>query len=308
MKLCVQTGDVVDRLGFEKGYKAIKDAGFDCVDWNLDHAWKNADIRNGTYLGKSIMEKSLDEVIEYYAEELEVIKKNGLEISQAHAPFPCYVTEHPDVLDYAIEIYKRNIEYCDYIGCKYLVIHGASLALSDEINTLESIHEINLKLYSSLIPVLQKTDVTVCLENLFTTYKGVRYQGCYSNPEDAVADIDYLNSLAGKECFGFCFDTGHMNLLHRDPRVVIPVIGKRIKVLHLHDNNGSSDEHLAPFTGTINWNFVCDALREAGYTGTLSFETFHQTNIAMEYDEEMVHPWLKLIAETGKSFSRKITE
>ena len=55
------------------------------------------------------------------------------------------------------------------------------------------------------------------------------------------------------------------------------VLGRRIKCLHVHDNNGSSDQHMAPLTGTVNWGNFCSSLRDAGYDGDLSFETFNQT-------------------------------
>ncbi len=306
MKLCVQTGDVVDRFGFEKGYSIIAEAGFDGVDWNLDHAWHSSDIREKTYRGKCIFEKSLDEVTENYAAELELIKKSGLFVSQAHAPFPAYSQDDPDFLDYAIEVYKRNIEYCGSIGCKHLVIHGISRALDNYVHSAEEIRELNLKLYSSLIPVLVKTDVTVCLENLFTTYRGVRYQGVCSYPDEAAEYIDVLNEKAGKEAFGLCLDTGHLNLLHQDFEVYAPKLGKRIKCLHIHDNGGSSDQHMAPCAGTVDWNRFCRSLKQAGYDGDLSFETFNQTNIAYAFDERAVLPWLKLIKETGAIMRDKI--
>ncbi len=306
MLLCVQTGNVVDRLGFEKGYAAIREAGFEAIDWNLDHAWEIPNIRKGTYLGKSIMEKPLEDVIAYYAEELEIIRKNGLVISQAHAPFPAWVIEHPEVLDYSIEIYKRNIEYCDYAGCKNLVIHGISYNLSNTEYTLEDMEKLNFKLYSSLIPTLLKTNVTVCLENLFTGFNGVLYHGHCAIPQAAADLIDKLNELAGKEVFGFCLDTGHLNILHEDFRVAVPVLGKRIKALHIHDNDGAHDEHLMPLTGTINWKFFCESLHSVGYDGDLDFETFNQTDIVMNFDEDMVYPWLKLISSIGESFRKKI--
>jgi sugar phosphate isomerase/epimerase len=306
MKISVQTGDVVDELGFEKGYELIKKAGFQAVDWNLDHAWKPADVRKGIYGGNCIFEKPLAEVIEHYNDELEIIKKNKLKIAQAHAPFPCWVREHPAFLDYAIEAYKRNIEYCDYAGCPFLVIHGVSYSFADEVNTPEDIYALNKKLYTSLIPTLLENNVTVCLENLFVSYNSVNYQGCCSDASKAAEFIDMLNDLAGSEVFGLCLDTGHANLLHHDFRVIIPQYGKRIKCLHIHDNNGSKDQHRAPGTGTINWDFFCTALREAGYEGDLSFETFSQTNAASKLDKSLILPWLRLICETGKLFRNKI--
>lgn len=307
MKISIQTGDIVDRLGLKAGYAAIKKAGFEAVDWNIDHAWKGSDLRNGKYRGTCIFEKPIEDVIAYYAKELEIIRKNNLKITQAHAPFPCYVKEYPDTLDFAIECYKKAIEYCQYAKIKNLVIHGYSWNINDTINSADDVRAINFKLYSSLIPTLLKNDyVTVCLENLFFGYNGVNYEGHCSDAKSGADLIDELNALAGKEVFGLCFDTGHANLLRHDMRVFIPVYGKRIKALHIHDNNGSNDNHMAPFAGTINWQCFCSALHEIGYDGDLSFETFAQTNIIMNYDNELLKPWLNVICKTGESFRKKI--
>ena len=306
MEICVQTGNVVNVLGYEKGYAAIREAGFTAIDWNLDHAWKSADLSSGEYLGKCIMEQPLDKVIEYYAEELAEIRKNGLKISQAHAPFPAYLPGHPEILEYAIEVYKRNIEYCDYAGCRHLVIHGISLKGSDQVNTPETIDELNMRLYEALIPTLLKCNVVVCLENLFTHRKKIIMEGTCSDPHQAVKYIDALNAKAGKEVFGFCLDTGHLNLLQKNMRTYIPILGSRIKALHIHDNDGNGDQHMAPLTGTIDWNEFCCQLNQIGYDGDLDFETFNQTDIAMNTDMDLLVPWLNLICQTGKVFRKKI--
>ena len=306
MRICIQTGDVTDEIGIKEGYALFKKAGFEGIDWNIDHAWNNADVRNGIYGGKCIFEKPLDEVLAHYSDELEIIRKNNLHITQAHAPFPCYVRDHPDFIDYAIEIYKRNIEFCSAIGCRLLVIHGVSYSLADDINTREDIYNLNKKLYTSLIPTLLKSDVTVCLENLFVTYNSVNYQGCCSDAREAADFIDMLNETAGREVFGLCLDTGHANILHHDFRVIVPIYGKRIKALHIHDNNGAKDQHRAPVTGTINWNHFCSALKGIGYDGDLSFETFSQTSAALRFDKSLILPWLKLIHSTGVAFRDRI--
>lgn len=305
MKISIQTGDIVDRLGLEEGYAAIKAVGFEAIDWNLDHAWKGSVMRKGDFEGKCILDKSLDEVIAHYDYELNLIKKYGLEITQAHAPFPAFFSEQPKFLDYAIKCYKRLIEYCDYAGCKNLVIHGISCRLDDDIDQ-KKVDRLNKKLYTSLIPTLVKTNVTVCLENLFSSHNGVCYQGHCSYPEKAKKELDSLNKLAGKECFGFCLDTGHANLLHHDLRSFILTLGDRIKCLHIHDNNGQGDQHMGPLTGTVDWTIFCDAMNQIGYRNDLSFETFHQTNIAMDFDFDMLVPWMELIYKTGVCMKKKI--
>lgn len=71
----------------------------------------------------------------------------------------------------------------------------------------------NDALFESLIPTLQDTHVTVCLENLFTRWQGHVMAGTCSDPHMAVKAIDTYNAMAGRRCFGFYMDTGHLNLI-----------------------------------------------------------------------------------------------
>lgn len=310
MKISIQTGATFSEIGCAKTYELFRKAGVEAVDWNIDGAVKSTDLKNGTYLGSSILERSMDEICAYYAEELTSIKQNGLTITQAHAPFPAYIPGKPDTLDYMIEVYKKCILLCAHAGVQNLVIHGISLHKKDAFDTLESIEKLNWKLYTSLIPTLQQTNVTVCLENLFTTYTTARheklaYEGHCSNPYQAVAIIDALNREAGKACFGLCLDTGHLHLLKGDERVYIPMLGKRIKALHINDNDGIDDRHVAPYNGTIIWQDVCDMLAKIGYEGDLSFETFRQTSTAC-IPEELILSELKTIVDIGVYFRENI--
>lgn len=305
MLICVQSGGVVEHWGYEKGYQMIAEAGFQGLDWNIDHAWNMKRIKQKS-LEHCIFEDSLVKITSHYQRELDIIRKNNLQIVQAHAPFPAYVRDFPEFNAYAIEIYKQCIRFCDQIGIKNLVIHGISLAMRDASQTPESIRRMNLRLYESLIPVLQETDVVVCLENLFTHYGKQIIEGICSVPEEAIWYIDYLNEKAGKECFGLCLDTGHLNLLGKNQKSYISKLGGRIKALHLHDNMGLDDDHLAPYTGTIVWKDVLDGLKEIEYAGDLSFETFRQVEPG-RVEAETVPIWLKTIYAFGKIFKNNIS-
>lgn len=303
MDISIQTLGVVDKVGSEDGCRMIAEAGFTAVDWGIE-AIAPASIRKLEYQDL-IYGKSLEEVIAHFAHQLDCIRKNNLKITQAHAPFPAYVPGHPEVLEFMIEAYKRCIEFCDYAGCKNLVIHGISLAMDDTINTPESIEALNWHLYESLIPTLQKCNVTVCLENLFT-WDTMSVEGNCSDPHEAVRFIDTLNEKAGKEAFGLCLDTGHLQLLGKSLRSYIPVLGKRIKALHIHDNDARIDRHLAPMTGKVNWVAFCQELKAIGYSGDLSFETFQQMNAACKLDNDLILPWLRLFYEMGAVFRKHI--
>ena len=307
MKISVQDAGACD-WGKEAGYAAIAKAGFEAIDWNIDHGLPTSRIRALDYRN-NIFEKPLEEVLAHYAEELAIIKKNGLVITQCHAPFPAYIPGHPELLDYIADIYSRCIEFCSAVGIPRMVVHGISLQQDDYENTPETIDMLNHKLYESLIPALQRCDgVTVCLENLCTWFNGYATEGICCNPDYAAALIDELNEKAGKECFGLCLDVGHMQLVMKDIRSYTQTLGSRIKCLHVHDNDGRADRHTAPFTGVINWENVCSALKAIGYKGDLSFETFQQCRKSGSFDQELVQPWLNVIYAIGVSFRKRILE
>ena len=305
MKISVQNGGIIEHIGAEACYAAIKEAGFTAIDWNLDHGLTPAQIKKLNYEGVSIFERPIQEVIAHYEAELALIRNNGLTITQAHAPFPPYIPGHPEILEFMIPVYENCIRLCHYAGCKNLVIHGISLEEKDSDNTPETIAALNQHLYESLIPTLLECDVTVCLENLFTR-RPAPMEGICSDPYDAVRWIDSLNAKAGREVFGFCLDVGHLQFVAKNFRTYIPILGKRIKALHIHDNDGRDDLHLAPMTGAVNWAVLCDCLKQIGYDGDLSFETFMQVRIAQRFDEDLLIPWLQLICHTGEVFRKHI--
>ena len=306
MRISIQDAGTCDTLGFEEGYAAIAKAGFEAIDWNIDHALRAADIK-ALKLGNCIFEKPLEEILAYYDEELSFIRKNGLTITQCHAPFPAYIPGHPEVLDHMIGIYEGCIRFCNAAGIPRMVVHGISLQHDDYENTPETILALNYKLYESMIPALQKSkNVTVCLENLCTWCGNVATEGICFNPHEACALIETLNAKAGKECFGLCMDVGHMQLVMKNIRTYAPIVAKHIKCLHIHDNDAHADRHLAPFTGTTNWDHVCAALKAIGYRGDLSFETVQQTRKTGAFDKALIQPWLNVIYATGVAFRKRI--
>ena len=193
------------------------------------------------------------------------------------------------------------------MGIPYLVIHGISHCFWEKKESLEEIDELNFKLYSSLIPTLEKTSVIVCLENLFTSDGwGKVYEGTCSVPDKAVSYIDKLNKMCTKECFGFCIDTGHLNITHTNPRVFVEKLGHRIKCLHINDNTGEKDYHRMPYSGNFDWKSFLRAMKKIGYKGDLSFETFAQTEKG-HTPKELIEPTVNLIGEIGAYFKSVLT-
>lgn len=309
MEICMQMGGLLERYGIEKTCQMISNAGFTAVEMQFDHAWFSGNVYKGILPTQNVFDRPIEEVVEYYKNDLEIIKKYNLKPLQAHAPFPAYVSEHPQILDYAIETYKKCIKYCDIIGIKNLVIHGISRSRGDSFS-YEQIHDLNIKLYSSLIDELKGTSVTVCLENLFEHCGGNDYiEGICADPYEAVDYIDTLNKMCGEDHFGLCLDTGHLNIIRGEVRQYVSILGNRIKCTHIHDNDGHSDEHLTPYAGTFSWEHFLVAFKAIKYEGYFSFETYRQYCTWVNLlPEELVEPMFKTIGKIGQYFVKTVSE
>ncbi len=312
MLISVQNGGL-GHLPPKEYYRLIKEAGFEAVDWNIDHGWARPDVLANGAKAQTIFTEDMDTILAYWDEQFTAIKENGLVIGQAHAPFPAYTLayngKHEDFLDFAIEVYKKCILLCDKVGCPNLVIHGISRRAGMEHPTLEEVGPLNEKLYTSLIPTLLKTNVTVCLENLPTRSHQKMMCGHCCDPYRAAAEIDQLNAKAvrenAKDCFGLCLDTGHLLLTHGDFEEYITVLGKRIKALHIHDNDRTGDNHLAPYTGLLPWEEFLTALKRVGYTGNINFETFAQV-LPTRIPDALLPEFLRHIAAIGEYFRSEL--
>ena len=70
---------------------------------------------------------------------------------------------------------------------------------------------------------------------------------------------------------GVCLDFGHAQLMG-DPVEAVETLSGLLVTTHVHDNNGSRDEHLAPFDGVIEWPAALMALQKIGYDGVMMLE------------------------------------
>ena len=49
-------------------------------------------------------------------------------------------------------------------------------------------------------------------------------------------------------------------------------MGDNLKALHIHDNNGQSDQHLPPYCGKLQLDRIVEALRDMKFAGFFTFE------------------------------------
>lgn len=107
-------------------------------------------------------------------------------------------------------------------------------------------------------------------------------------PDVLVALVDSLNER-GLGPVGVCLDLGHWHCMARGAEfrnldAWLDALGPRLGHLHLHDNHGARDEHLAMGRGAIPWDEVAEALRQRDLRPTVTLEPHTEDDFAAMLD------------------------
>jgi len=194
----------------------------------------------------------------------------GVKLLEMHAPFgesfdlacgsparrPGMVQDHITCMRYAAEI-----------GCRTYTIHiGAFDSVYLDLPT-EQVRPRALSALEQIVPEAEKLGIVIAVENAF--------ERC-NTPDEVMYYVNAVNSPA----VGCCFDSGHANVMapgkqqaqygahmHRvwqGDVVFYPQAFEKMApamvTCHLHDNDGFSDQHMIPGSGTIDWQELTEKL------------------------------------------------
>ena len=251
MKLSVCSGGYT-RFFIHDSSEALRyyaSLGYQAIDLSIDNAYEGLlDDPDGSH-AKTIKK---------------VAKECNLLLYQAHAPGANEPTNPKLAKDIA-----KAIEVCGYLDIENLVIHPFM------VDDVSQAIPLNVEYFSQFIPLLDKTGVKLCAENL----------GNFNDVRHYFKTAEMLNALVeifGKKYMKVCWDTGHGNLTNQDQYENVTKIGDNLGCVHVHDNyypifvpgeQYAFDAHNFPLFGNINFDAFIQALIDIGYKGTFNLET-----------------------------------
>lgn len=294
MQLVLNVNYKYDLFTAEECALMVKKAGFDAVDYGLFAMIEPTNPLNGDHW--------LDA-----AEKAKTIYQNaGVPIVQAHAPFQFKGLDQPGALkEQAYPRIVRSIEAAAAMGAKHIVVHPWHHIPYYE--NRQELLELNVEFYRSLIPVAKNCGIKIAVENMFQRDKlrgGYIVDSTCSRPEEFCRYIDTLNS----EYIVACLDIGHTVLIsgNVDPWDFIRILGRdRLKTLHVHDNDYKNDRHITPFSGSIDWYKVTEALGQIDYTGEMVYECLIN-NVVNKLTKNMYPTVLEHMARIGRHLIEQV--
>ena len=257
MRISTEIESAASLVGEEKAVEYVARAGFDAWDfsmfgmcrwdWNAGAPYDTPHpLKESGYLA--------------FARRLKQIGlDNGIVCNQTHAPFP---SDPPLMKDYLM----RAIECTAEVGARICIIHPyTSLANCKELRQ-------NVEFYQSLLPFARECGVTIATENMWRWDKESD-RAIFATCASAESFNEILDAV-GDPGLVACLDIGHAEMMGELTSAVemIHALGKRLKALHVHDNDKHKDLHQIPFSMNINFTEVTRALAEVGYDGDITLE------------------------------------
>ena len=201
-------------------------------------------------------------------EQLNLCRELGLEIPFVHLGYKNInsLWEKGDDGDKLIEDYFKDFDVCKEHKIDMVVMHLTSKMDAKEPN------EVGLNRVKKLVKYAEDLNIRIAFEN--TKIWGY---------------LEYVFNNIKSKNIGICFDSGHCHA-HYDDKFSWDMFKNKIFAVHLHDNDKSSDQHLLPFEGTIDWENFVQKLKEANFTGPITLESCYRRNyLEMTLDEFYKH-------------------
>lgn len=175
-------------------------------------------------------------------EALQLMKENNIDYSKVivHAPYIINLANNKeqDKFDFSVRFLKEEIERCEALGAKYLVLHpGSHVGLGKE----EGIRNIQKAL--NMVLNLDTNHVMILLETM--AGKGTEI----GSTIDELKEI--IDGVENKERIGICLDTCHLNdsgyNLEKFDEILDEIDKKisldKVKCIHINDSKNAIGAH-----------------------------------------------------------------
>lgn len=158
----------------------------------------------------------------------------------------------------AVDEAEASLAIARHVPFRYLVVH-LGVPSSEPTAAGENKRDAARRSVEDLVEIAARVNVEVALEVI-------------PNPLSSASALCRLieEDLEGLNV-GVCLDYGHAHLMG-DLGEAIETLSGHLWTTHVHDNHGRRDDHLVPFSGSINWDAAIMATQKIGYDGVLMLE------------------------------------
>ena len=212
--------------GVDKLIEAIPvlaDQGVTALEIGLN-APEYFDYRNGADLGRL----------------LDALSSSGVRVHSIHAPFGVQVdisSLDDSVHERGVDSLIESIELASVIDADKVIVHASERVDGERSRRMDRARGV----LREMGIVAAESGIVLALENLPPGYLG-------HTPEEIISLLDRTD----RGSVAVCFDSGHANMSGHFIEYASALLPLSV-AMHLHDNDGTADQHAFPGTGNIDW-------------------------------------------------------
>lgn len=236
--------------------RAIAEAGFTHIHWC--HHWCTDFLYSTHEIGRIV----------------DWLQELGLQVTDIHASAgseKAWASAKEYERLSGVELVVNRLEMAACISCDVAVLHIPGEPAEEPART-EYWDRVHRSL-DALEGYSRDTGVRIALENGGTTESWNPIKGVLADyPPDFI---------------GLCYDCGHGNM-SGDGLDLLEAHADRLLAIHLHDNDGTGDQHILPFMGTVDWPRLTGILAASSYEKWANLEV-SQTRSRYEDEAAFLH-------------------
>lgn len=240
-------------------------------------------------LGFDYFELSLDPPCAHHSQILEIkteikscLKSFAMELV-CHLPTFVYTADlAPAIRRASLEEMLHSLEITSLLGAKKAVLHPSVISGLGRYSLMAA-RKLAMESLEIIVEKSNELNIELCFENMYPAYLF-----CF--------EPDHFKEIFKRHKeLKLTLDTGHAHM--NDPggnrlRNFIKKWPDKIAHIHVSDNSGRYDEHLAVGEGNINFKQFFRNLNSAGYDGTCTLEIFTDHTSDLLKSREHIIEWL----------------
>jgi sugar phosphate isomerase/epimerase len=194
---------------------------------------------------------------------------------QVHAPYRNLrlADINPRIREASVQSVKDGIDFAHQISARIVTMHLGNTAKILRNQFYMHIRKALFDSITTLVKYAEVPNVTLAIENVPLGR---------SAWEEAIGQkakeiIDIIKEVKAKN-IGVTFDVGHANTVS-DPVNFATELAPYVVKIHLHDNDGSIDQHLIIGEGKIDFLEILSTFKRVSYSGPLVLEYFDPASL-----------------------------
>lgn len=191
----------------------------------------------------------------------------------------------------AIELHTGALNVAAEIGLNGLLVVPGNLFENGKSIRYDIAYDRAHQAVESLLPTAEATGVDLLIENV--------WNGLFYSPLELCAFIDSFKHPS----LGVYLDAGNLLGIHQHPADWIPILGERIRRIHIKDFQRESHNFCDLGQGDLPWLSCSEALQAIGYDKTIVAEMFPWDDGLVTRTADTLNLWLTKDAHTTVSSS-----